>query len=103
MLNLKKFDANDYLRYPCVENLGDEIIPRLAQVKMVTPEYEGLSATVVVDGNGIQVLIYNEAGEQNMVFCKELYPFPFAVFVAENLEEPLDPQVLVKFGFERFK
>ncbi len=103
MLNLKKFDANDYLRYPCVENLGAEIIPRLARVRVATPGCEALSATLVVDGNGIQIMIYNESGEQMMVFCRELYPFPLAVFVAEHLEEPLDSLVLIKFGFERFK
>ena len=48
-------------------------------------------------------MIYNEAGEQRMVFCRELYPFPLAVSVAEHLEEPLDPEVLIRFGFEKFK
>ncbi len=103
MLKLTQFDATDYIHYPCVEDLSGEITPLLAQVKMGTPAYEGLLATVVVDGNGIQVMIYNEAGEQRMAFCRELYPFPLAVFVAEHLEEPLDPKVLASFGFERFK
>jgi hypothetical protein len=103
MLKLKKFDETDYIHYPCVENLCGEIVPRLTQVKMGTPGYEGLLATLVVDGNGIQVMIYNKDGEQRMVFCRELYPFPLAVFVAEHLEEPLDPGVLTRFGFERFK
>ena len=103
MLKLTKFDQTDFNRYPCVEELGGEIVPMLARVKMRTPGYEGLSATVVVDGNGIQVIIYNEDGEQKMVFCREIYPFPLAVFVAEHLQEPLDPEVLIKLGFERFE
>ena len=103
MLKLKKFDAIDYERYPYVENFCGEIVPRLAQVKLRPPDYEGFFATLVVDGNGIQVVIYNEAGEQRMVFCRELYPFSLAVFVAEHLEEPLDPEVLTRFGFKRFK
>ncbi|MGO9622731.1 MAG: hypothetical protein ACLPT6_15160 [Desulfobaccales bacterium] len=102
MLKLKKFDETDFNRYPYVEELGGEIVPLLAQVEMRTPDYEGLWATVVVDGNGIQVTIYDEDGEQKMFFCRELYPFPMAVFVARHLEEPLDPQVLIKLGFERF-
>lgn len=101
-MELKEFDKTDYERYPCVEDLCDEIVPLLAQVKMASP-YEGWFATVVVDGNGILVMIYNEDGEQRMVFCRELYPFPLAVLVAEHLEEPLDPKVLTRFGFERFK
>ena len=103
MLKLKKFDATDYERYPYVEDFCGEIAPRLAQVKLRPPDYEGFIATLVVDGNGIQVMIYNEAGEQRMVFCRELYPFPLAVSVAEHLEEPLDPEVLIRFGFEKFK
>jgi hypothetical protein len=102
-LELTEFDKTDYDRYPCVENLCGEIVPLLAQVKMAPPGYEGWLATVVVDGNGILVMIYNENGEQRMVFCRELYPFPLAVLVAEHLEEPLDPEVLTRFGFERFK
>lgn len=103
MLKLTKFDKTDYERYPYVENFCGEIVPRLARVKMRLPDYEGLFATLVVDGNGIQVMIYNEAGEQRMVFCRELTPFPLAVFVAEHLEAPLDLEVLTKFGFEKFK
>jgi len=103
MVELTEFDETDYERYPRVEDLRGEIVPMLARVKMRTPGYEGLSATVVVDGNGIQVMIYNEAGEQKRVFSRELYPFPLAVFVAEHLEEPLDPEVLIKLGFERFE
>lgn len=103
MLELKKFNETDYNCYPYVEDLCGEIVPMLARVKMGTPEFEGLLATLVVDGNGIQVMIYDADGEQRMVFCRELYPFPLAVFVAEHLEEPLDPGVLTKFGFERFK
>ena len=103
MLKLRKFDASDYERYPYVENLGGEIVPMLAQAKMGPTDYGGRFATVVVDGNGIQVMNYNEAGEQRMVFCLELYPFPLAVFVAEHLAEPLDPKVLTRFGFEKFK
>ena len=103
MLKLTKFDESAYNHYPYVENLGGEIVPMLARVKMGTPDYEGLLATVVVDGNGIQVMIYNKDGEQQRVFCRELYPFPMAVFVAEHLEEPLDPEVLIGLGFEKFE
>jgi len=103
MLKLTKFDETDFNRYPYVEVLAGDIVPMLAQVKMRTPDYEGLAATVVVDGNGIQVMIYNADGEQQRVFSRELYPFPMAVFVAEHLEEPLDPEVLTKLGFERFE
>ncbi len=103
MLELAQFDETDYIQHPYVEDLCGEITPMLAQVKLRTPDYEGLLATVVVDGNGIQVMICNEAGEQRMVFGRELYPVPLAVFVAEHLEEPLDPEVLTKFGFERVK
>jgi hypothetical protein len=103
MLKLTKFDAADYNRYPCVEDLGGEIVPVLARVQMGPADYTGPFATVVVDGNGIQVMTYNEDGEQIMVFCRELYPFPLSLFVAEHLEEPLDPEVLVRFGFEKIK
>jgi hypothetical protein len=103
MLELTEFDKTDYDRYPCVEDLCGEIVPMLAQVKMAPPDYEGWFATGVVDGNGIQVRICNENGERKMVFCRELYPFPLAVFVAEHLEEPLDPEVLTRFGFEKMK
>ncbi len=103
MLKLTKFGGTDYQRYPYVENLAGEIVPMLARVKMGTPDYEGLSATVVVDGNGIQVMIYTKDGEQKRVFSRELYPFPMAVFVAEHLKEPLEPEVLIKLGFERFE
>jgi hypothetical protein len=103
MLQLKKFDQNDYISYPYVEDLVGEIVPMIAQVKIKTPDPEGLWATLVVDANGIQVMIYNKDGEQTRVLCRELYPFPLAVFVAEHLEEPLDPEVLVRFGFQRFK
>ncbi len=102
MLKLKKFDETDYASYPRVEDLRGEIVPMLARVKMRTPGYEDLFATVVVDGNGIQVMIYNEDGEQQMFFSRELYPFPLAVFVGGHLEEPLDLEVLTKLGFERF-
>ena len=101
-LELTEFDQTDYERYPCVENLFGDVVPLLARMKM-PPPYEGWLATVVVDGNGILVMIYNENGEQRMVFCRELYPFPLAVLVAEHLEEPLDPQVLTRLGFEQFK
>ncbi len=103
MLQLAKFGKADHIRYPCVEDLCGEIVPMLAHVKMGTPGYEDLLATVVVDGNGIQVMIYDADSKRRMVFCRELYPFPLAVFVAEHLEEPLDPEVLTKFGFERVK
>ncbi|MFI5329579.1 MAG: hypothetical protein ACHQ2F_00880 [Desulfobaccales bacterium] len=102
MLQLTKFDQTDYEHYPCVENLFGDVVPLIAQVKMALP-YEGWYATVVVDGNGILVMIYNGEDEQRMVFCRELYPFPLAVLVAEHLEEPLDPQVLTRLGFEQFK
>jgi hypothetical protein len=102
MLKLKKFDETDFTRYPRVEELGGEIVPLLARVKMRTPDHEGLWARVVVDGNGIQVMIYDEDGAQKMFFCRELSPFPMAVFVARHLEEPLDLKVLIKLGFERF-
>ena len=62
-----------------------------------------MQATLVIDGNGIQVLVYGADVEQKMFFSRELHPFPLAVFVAEHLEEPLDPAVLTRFGFERFQ
>jgi hypothetical protein len=104
-LKLKNFDGTDYQHYPSVENLGGAIVPMIANVtmKMGSPENEDLSATVVVDGNGILVMIYDGNGKQRMVFCKELSPFRFAIFVAEHLEEPLEPEVLIRLGFERFK
>jgi hypothetical protein len=101
-LELNEFAQADYERYPCVENLFGDVVPRLARVKMAPP-HEGWLANVVVDGNGILVMIYNEAGEQTMVFCRELVPFPLAVLVAEHLEEPLDPKALIRLGFEQFK
>ncbi len=103
MLKLRKFNASDYERYPYVEDLCGEIVPRIAQVKISPTEYGGGFATVVVDANGIQVMIYDEADVLKMVFCRELNPFPLSVLVAENLEEPLDPAVLIRFGFEQFK
>ncbi len=102
MLELAEFDKTDYDRYPYVEDLCGELVPMLAQVKLAPP-YEGWFATVVVDANGIQVMIYNEDSERRMVFCRELYPFPLAVLVAKHLEEPLDLEVLTGFGFERIK
>ena len=102
-MKLTEFDAADYSRYPYVENFCGEITPMLAQVKMALPAYEGWVATVVVDGNGIQVRVFNENGKARMIFCRELYPFPLAVLVAEHLGEPLDPKVLIKFGFEKFR
>jgi hypothetical protein len=104
-LKLKNFDGTDYQHYPSVENLGGAIVPMIAEVtmKMGPPENEALSTTVVVDGNGILVMIYDGNGKQRMVFCKQLSPFPFAVFVAENIKEPLEPEVLISLGFERFK
>ncbi len=103
MLKLKKFDAADYEQHPYVEDLCGEISPMLIQVEMAPTDYGGRFATIVVDANGIQVMTYDEDGKQLMVFCRELYPFPLAVFVAEHLEEPLDPQVLTRFGFDQFK
>jgi len=104
-VELKKFNKTDYQHYPCVEDLCGEIVPMIAKVKMKMgpPDNEGLFATVVVDGNGILVMIYDKDGQQRMVFCRKLDPFPLAVFVAEHLKEPLEPEVLTKFGFERFK
>ena len=102
MVELTEFDETDYERYPRVEDLRGEIVPMLARVKMRTPGYEGLYAKLVVDGNGIHVMIYNEDGENQMVFSLELSPFPLAVFVGEHLEEPLDPEVLTRLGFVRF-
>lgn len=101
-MELTEFDQSDYERYPCVETLFDDLVPLLAHAKMVPP-YEAWLATIVVDGNGILVTVYNEAGEERMVFCRELVPFPLAVLVAEHLEEPLDPKVLSRLGFEQFK
>ncbi len=101
-MELTEFDQTDYEHYPCVENLFGDLVPLLARVQMAPP-HEGWLATVVVDGNGILVMIYDEHGEQRMVFCRELYPFPLAVLVAEHLEEPLDPEVLTRLGFEQFK
>ena len=101
-MELTEFDQTDYERYPFVENFCGEIVPLWARVKMAPP-YEGWNATVVIDGNGILVMIYNEAGEQRMVFCRELDPFPLAVLVAEHLKEPLDPKALIRLGFEQFK
>lgn len=103
MLELKEFDKSDYYRYPYVEDFCGEITPMLARVKMAPPTYEGWVAIVVVDGNGIQVRVYNENGKPRMVFCRELYPFPLAVLVAEHLGEPLDLDVLTRFGFEKFR
>jgi hypothetical protein len=103
MLELAEFNKTDYDRYPCVEDLCGEIVPMVAQVKMAAPDYKGWFATVVVDGSGILVMIYNEDSERRMFFCRELYPFPLAVFVAKHLEEPLDLEVLTRFGFERIK
>ena len=102
-LNLRKFDRTDYENHPSVEDYCGEITPRFAQVNLKLPEYEGMYAKLIIDGNGIQVLVYNNAGEETMFFCRELHPFPLAVFVAEHLEEPLDPAVLTRFGFERFR
>ena len=103
MLELTRFDEADYERYPYVEDFCGEIVPMLARVKMGPPNYESWLATVVVDGNGIQVMTYDEDGKQRMVFCRELSPFPLTVFVAVHLEEPLYLEVLTKFGFEKFK
>ncbi len=103
MLELKDFDEVAYRHYPYVENLCDEIVPKIARVQLATPDFGGLSATLVVDANGIQVMIYDETGKLKSVFCRELYPFPLAVYVAEHLVEPLDPAVLIRFGFEKFK
>ncbi len=101
MLRLKEFDQNDYHRNPWVENLFGDIVPMVAQAKVAA--HEGWFATVVIDGNGILITMYDGAGEAKMVFCREIIPFPLAMLVAKNLEEPLDPQDLIDLGFERFK
>ncbi len=38
-----------------------------------------------------------------MVFYRELYPFPLALVVAEQVKEPFDPNLIRRFGFERLK
>ena len=103
MLKLRKFDENDYQRYPYVEDFCNEIVPLITRVQMGRPDIVGQFATIVVDGNGIQVMTYNEDGKRVMVFVRKLYPFPLAVFVAQHLDEPLDPEVLTRFGFERIR
>ncbi len=103
MLTLRNFTEADYQCYPYVENFCDEIVPLIAKVTMGQPDHVGRFGTVVVDGNGIQVMTYNEDGKRIMVFVRKLYPFPLAVFVAMHLEEPLDPEVLTSFGFERIR
>jgi hypothetical protein len=102
MVQLHEFDQTDYERHPIVENLAGEIVPMIARPKLPGPEYADLVATLLVDGNGIQVLLYSKDGKPWKIFCKRLVPFPFAVFVARNLPDPLDPEVLRNFGFERF-
>ncbi len=101
MLKLKEFDQTDYYRNPWVENLFGDIVPMVGQAKVAAQE--DWLATIVIDGNGILITMYNEAGQARMVFCREIIPFPLAVLVAKNLEEPLDPQNLIELGFERFK
>jgi hypothetical protein len=103
MLKLKEFDQSDFKRWPYVEALAGTIVPMLAQVKIKPPDYRGLSATVVVDGNGIQVMIKSKAGNEKKAFSLNLYPFPLAVLVAKHLEEPLDAAVLTKLGFRRWE
>ncbi len=103
MLKLTQFDQAAFNRYPHVEELSGEIVPMFAQVKLAPPDYQGWFATVVVDGNGVQVRIYNKDSEEKIVFCRKLYPFPMAVFVAAHLEEPLDLKILTRFGFKGFK
>ncbi len=49
MLNLTKFDKSDYANHPSIEDFSGEIVPRLVQVKMTTPDYEGMQATLVID------------------------------------------------------
>jgi len=103
MLKLTQFDKAAFKRYPRVEELSGDIVPMFAQVKLAPPDYQGWFATVVVDGNGIQVMIYNKDSEEKIAFCRKLNPFPLAVFIAEHLEEPLDLKVLTRFGFKGFK
>jgi hypothetical protein len=103
MLKLTQFGKTEFNRYPSVAVLAGEIVPMFAQVNIAPPDYEGWFATVVVDGNGIQVVIYNKEREEKIVFLRELHPFPLAVFIAEHLEEPLNLKVLTKLGFKSFK
>ncbi len=77
MLNLKKFDKSDYANHPSVEDFCGEIVPRLVQVKMTTPDFEGTQATLVIDGNGIQVLVYSADGEQKIFLAGNSTPFPW--------------------------
>jgi hypothetical protein len=104
MLKLTRFGKAEFERFPRVEVLSGDLIPMFAQVKMALPPWhEGWSAAVVVDGNGIQVLVFNKHKEEKWIFTRELTPFPLAVFVAEHLEEPLKPEFLTKLGFKSFK
>lgn len=103
MVKLRQFDQAAFNRYPHVEEFGGDIVPMLAQVKLAPPDYQSRSATLVVDGNGIQVRIYNKKREAEIIFCRKLQPFNLAVFIAEHLQEPLDLQVLTRFGFKGFK
>ncbi len=103
MLKLTRFGKAEFKRFPRVEELFGEIVPMFARVKMAPPCHEGWFAAVVVDGHGIQVTVYSEEGEEKTLFCRQLYPFPLAVFVAEHLEEPLHPEFLTNLGFKCFK
>ncbi|MGB7912789.1 MAG: hypothetical protein WCF59_11255 [Desulfobaccales bacterium] len=103
MLKLTEFDPSDFQRWPYVEALAGTIVPMLAQVKIRPPDYRGLTATVVVDGNGIQVMIKGKTGNEKKAFSLDLYPFPLAVLVAKHLQEPLDPEVLTRLGFRRWE
>ena len=103
MLKLTRFGKDEFERFPRVEVLSGEIVPMFARVKMAPPCPGDCFGAVVVDGHGIQVTVTSEEGEEKILFCRQLYPFPLAVFVAEHLEEPLDPEYLTKLGFNCFK
>ncbi len=102
MLKLTRFGKPEFARYPRVEVLAGDIVPMFAQVKLAPP-YEGWLATVIVDGNGIQNMLYNKESGERMIFCRKLTPFPLAVFIAKHFQEPLDLKVLTGFGFKAFK
>ena len=101
MLKLTEFEPSDFKRWPYVEALAGTIVPMLAQVEIRPPDYRGLTATVVVDGNGIQVMIKGKTGNEKKAFSLDLYPFPLAVSVAKHLQEPLDRGSLDQVGFSK--
>ena len=98
MLELIEFDQTDYERYPCVENLFGDLVPLLARVKMAPP-HEGWLATVVVDGNGILVMIYNEEGEQTNGLLPGTLPLPFGRSRGGAFRGATGPESLNQVGF----